>query len=104
MTVIPAMLFGMWNVGYQHFLSIGQDAGLWQNFWYGFLKVLPIIIVSYVVGLGIEFIFAQVRGHEVNEGFLVSGIFLGIELPKHLFLTFTLSKFICLKRDEFKEK
>lgn len=79
--VIPAMLFGMWNVGYQHFLSVGQETGLWENFWYGFLKVLPIIVVSYVVGLGIEFIFAQVRGHEVNEGFLVSGILIPLIVP-----------------------
>ncbi len=79
--VIPAMLFGMWNVGYQHFLSIGQESGLWPNFWYGFLKILPIIIVSYVVGLGLEFIFAQVRGHEVNEGFLVSGILIPLIVP-----------------------
>ncbi len=79
--VVPALLFGMWNVGYQHFLSFGQETGLWENFWYGFLKVLPIIVVSYVVGLGIEFIFAQVRGHEVNEGFLVSGILIPLIVP-----------------------
>jgi Na+-transporting NADH:ubiquinone oxidoreductase subunit B len=79
--LIPAMLFGMWNVGYQHFLSLGEESGLWQNFWYGFLKVLPLIVVSYVVGLGIEFIFAQIRGHEVNEGFLVSGILIPLIVP-----------------------
>ena len=81
LAVIPAMLFGMWNVGFQHFESIGQETGLWENFWYGFLKVLPIIVVSYVVGLGIEFIFAQIRGHEVNEGFLVSGILIPLIVP-----------------------
>ena len=73
MALMPAMLFGMWNVGYQHSLMIGESWTLWQNFWFGFLKVLPIIIVSYGVGLGIEFAFAQSRGHDVNEGFLVSG-------------------------------
>ncbi|MDL2314684.1 NADH:ubiquinone reductase (Na(+)-transporting) subunit B [Bacteroidales bacterium OttesenSCG-928-C19] len=79
--LIPALLFGMWNVGYQHFIANGIDAGFWQTFWYGFLKVLPIIVVSYVVGLGIEFIFAQIRGHEVNEGFLVTGMLIPLILP-----------------------
>ncbi|MCK4663929.1 MAG: NADH:ubiquinone reductase (Na(+)-transporting) subunit B [Bacteroidales bacterium] len=79
--LIPALLFGMWNVGYQHSLSIGQNGTLWELFYYGFLKVLPIIIVSYVAGLGVEFIFAQIRGHEVNEGFLVSGMLIPLILP-----------------------
>jgi Na+-transporting NADH:ubiquinone oxidoreductase subunit B len=79
--MVPALLFGMWNVGYQHFLSIGQEAAFWQTFWFGFLKVLPIIVVSYVVGLGIEFVFAQLRGHEVNEGFLVSGMLIPLVMP-----------------------
>ncbi len=78
---IPALLFGMYNVGYQHFLSFGEAAGFWQMFWYGFLKVLPIIIVSYVVGLGIEFAFAQARGHEVNEGYLVTGMLIPLIVP-----------------------
>lgn len=79
--LIPAMLFGMWNVGYQHFLSLGETVAIWPAFWYGFLKVLPIIIVTYVVGLGIEIIFAQKRGHEVNEGFFVSGLLIPLILP-----------------------
>ena len=79
--VIPALLFGMWNTGYQHFLSLGETVGFWDQFWYGFLKVLPIIIVSYVVGLGIEFAFAQYRGHEVNEGYLVSGMLIPLIVP-----------------------
>ncbi len=79
--VIPALLFGMWNTGYQHFLSLGETVGFWDQFWYGFLKVLPIIIVSYVVGLGIEFAFAQARGHEVNEGYLVSGMLIPLIVP-----------------------
>ena len=81
MAVTPALLFGMWNVGYQHFLSIGQEASFWATFFYGFLRVLPIIIVSYVVGLGIEFGFAQWRGHEVNEGFLVTGMLIPLIVP-----------------------
>jgi len=80
-SLIPAMLFGMWNTGYQYHLSIGSEATLWGNFWYGFLRVLPLIVVSYVVGLGIEFIFAQIRGHEINEGFLVSGILIPLIVP-----------------------
>ena len=79
--VLPSMLFGMWNVGFQHFTATGQEGTLLQLFWFGFLKVLPIIIVSYAVGLGIEFAFAQYRGHEVNEGFLVSGILIPLVLP-----------------------
>jgi len=79
--MVPALLFGMWNVGYQHFLSAGEAPGFWQVFWYGFLKVIPIVVVSYVVGLGIEFAFAQMRGHEVNEGFLVSGMLIPLVLP-----------------------
>ncbi|NOY37659.1 MAG: NADH:ubiquinone reductase (Na(+)-transporting) subunit B [Chlorobi bacterium] len=79
--LVPALLFGMWNVGHQHFLALGETTGLWQSFWFGFLKVLPLIVVSYVVGLGTEFFFAQVRGHEVNEGFLVSGILIPMIVP-----------------------
>jgi len=79
--LLPATLFGMWNVGHQHFLILGEDPGFWGIFWYGFLKVFPIIVVSYVVGLGIEFAFAQVRGHEVNEGFLVTGFLIPLIVP-----------------------
>jgi len=79
--LLPTTLFGMWNVGHQHFLILGEDPGFWGIFWYGFLKVFPIIVVSYVVGLGIEFAFAQVRGHEVNEGFLVTGFLIPLIVP-----------------------
>ncbi|HEY9113377.1 MAG TPA: NADH:ubiquinone reductase (Na(+)-transporting) subunit B [Bacteroidales bacterium] len=81
LALVPALLFGMWNVGYQYHLSIGEPATLIENFWFGFLRVLPLIIVSYVAGLGVEFIFAQYRGHEVNEGFLVSGILIPMIVP-----------------------
>jgi len=79
--LIPTLLFGMYNIGYQHFLSHGETAGFWQMFGFGFIKVLPIIVVSYVVGLGIEFTFAQARGHEVNEGFLVTGMLIPLVMP-----------------------
>ena len=77
----PTLLFGMWNTGYQHNLSIGIEATIWGNFIFGFLKILPIIVVTYVVGLGIEFAFAQIRGHEVSEGFLVSAFLIPLIVP-----------------------
>ena len=79
--LIPALLFGIWNTGYQHFVSTGVDAGFWHTVWFGFIKVFPIIVVSYVTGLGIEFVVAQIRGHEVNEGFLVSGMLIPLVMP-----------------------
>ena len=82
--LIPCFLFGTWNIGYQHFLSHGEVATLWQNFGYGLLKVLPLYIVSYVVGLGIEIIFAQVRKEEVNEGFFVTGFLIPLIVPADL--------------------
>lgn len=81
MALIPTLLFGMWNAGYQHALSTGSEFTLMESFWFGFLKILPIIIVSYVAGLGVEFIFAQIRHHEVNEGFLVSGMLIPLIVP-----------------------
>ncbi len=81
--LIPALLFGMYNVGWQHFNTLGQIAqiGFWEIFFYGFLKVLPMIIVSYVVGLFIEFLFAQIRNEEVNEGYLVTGLLIPMIVP-----------------------
>jgi Na+-transporting NADH:ubiquinone oxidoreductase subunit B len=80
-SLIPALLFGMWNVGYQHFNALGEISTLQQNLLYGALQVLPIVVVSYGVGLGIEFAFAQARGHAVNEGFLVTGMLIPLVLP-----------------------
>lgn len=79
--LLPALIFGIWNVGYQHYLSQGMAYDFWPMFGFGLMKVLPIIIVSYVVGLGIEFAFAQARHHEVNEGFLVSGMLIPLVMP-----------------------
>ena len=79
--LIPALLFGMWNTGHQHFLATGQEGTILETFWEGFKLVLPIIVVSYVTGLAIEFLFAQIRGHEVNEGFLVTGMLIPLVLP-----------------------
>ena len=79
--LIPALLFGMFNVGYQHFLAIGADVSVWEKFVYGLVAMLPSIVVSYAVGLGVEFIAAQIRGHEIQEGFLVSGILIPMICP-----------------------
>ncbi len=81
--MVPAILFGMWNVGYQHHMATNPEVTITilQSFWEGFKLVFPIIVVSYVTGLAIEFIFAQVRGHEVNEGFLVSGMLIPLVVP-----------------------
>ncbi len=79
--LIPAMLFGMWNVGYQHFLAIGQEVTFWEQFAFGLLAVLPLIIVSYAVGLGIEVIIAQLKHEEVAEGFFVTGFLIPMIVP-----------------------
>lgn len=81
LALVPAMLFGMYNVGYQHFLATGQDAGFWATFAFGLLAVLPYIIVSYVVGLGIEFTVAQWKKEEIQEGFLVTGFLIPLIVP-----------------------
>ena len=79
--LIPALLFGMYNVGYQHFHATGATGSFIELFAYGFLAVLPKIIVSYVVGLGIEFVVAQWKKEEIQEGFLVSGILIPMIVP-----------------------
>jgi Na+-transporting NADH:ubiquinone oxidoreductase subunit B len=79
--LIPCLLFGMWNVGYQYHLAIGETATLVENFIFGFWKFLPLIIVSYAVGLAVEFAFAIYRGHSVNEGYLVTGLLIPLTMP-----------------------
>ena len=79
--LMPALAFGIWNVGEQHSIAFGLDMSFIEKVWFGILKVLPLIIVSYVVGLGIEFVSAQLRGHEVNEGYLVSGMIIPLIMP-----------------------
>ena len=82
LALVPAMLFGIWNVGYQHKLAFGLvDWGFWNVVLYGLVKVLPLYIVAYLVGLGIEFVSAQIQGHEVNEGYLVSGMLIPLIVP-----------------------
>ncbi len=81
--LIPALLFGMWNIGYQHYLGTQASlpAAFWPCLWFGFLRMLPLIVVSYAVGLFIEFAFAQVRHHEVNEGYLATGLLIPMIVP-----------------------
>ena len=82
LALIPALIFGIYNAGYQHFIQIeGSDMSFGNLFFHGLWKVLPMIIVSYAVGLGIEFAFAIFRGHEVNEGYLVSGLLIPMVMP-----------------------
>lgn len=82
LSLVPCLLFGMWNTGYQHYLALGiTDTSLLDNFIFGLKKVLPIVIVSYASGLGTEFIFAIIRKHTINEGFLVSGMLIPLVMP-----------------------
>jgi len=81
LALLPCLLFGMYNVGYQHYLSIGVHPEFWASFVFGLLAVLPIVVVSYVVGLGVEFTVAQWKGHEIQEGFLVSGMLIPLIVP-----------------------
>ena len=81
LALVPALLFGIYNTGYQHFLSLGQEVTFWEIVSHGLIKVLPLVIVSYAVGLGIEFAVAQMRKHEINEGFLVSGMLIPLIVP-----------------------
>jgi len=84
LALLPALFFGMWNVGYQHFSQINGDLSFWHLMGYGAGKILPMVIVSYGVGLGIEFLFAIKRGHEVNEGYLVTGMLIPLIMPVDL--------------------
>lgn len=79
--LLPSVLFGMYNIGYQHNLAIGGDMDFWSIVWYGFLKILPLYLVTYIVGLGIEFASAQIKGHQVNEGFLFTGLIIPLIVP-----------------------
>ncbi|MFV9551946.1 NADH:ubiquinone reductase (Na(+)-transporting) subunit B [Algibacter sp. PT7-4] len=92
MAMVPCLIFGMFNAGYQHHLAIGDiqavsggffSAEFWtmDNFLVGLAKILPLVIVSYGVGLLIEFIFAVIKGHEVEEGYLVTGMLVPLIVP-----------------------
>lgn len=82
LSLVPCLLFGIWNVGYQHYKALGMaDIYIADSFLFGFKKVLPLVIVSYATGLTVEFIFAIIRKHTINEGFLVSGMLIPLVMP-----------------------
>ena len=90
MALVPVLIFSMFNAGYQHFSAINgfpadfslmNDFLTWDNFWIGIIKVLPLVVVSYAVGLIVEFIFAVIKGHEVEEGYLVTGMLVPLIVP-----------------------
>lgn len=83
--LLPCFLFGMYNTGYQHWLAQGAtEFPFWELMLYGLVTILPRVVVAYVVGLGIEFAFAQLRGEEIQEGFLVTGILVPMICPAEL--------------------
>jgi Na+-transporting NADH:ubiquinone oxidoreductase subunit B len=83
--LLPVLVFGMWNIGYQHFLAISNtESSIIDALLFGAFKLVPMIIVSYGVGLGIEFAFAISRGHSVNEGYLVTGLLIPMIMPADL--------------------
>jgi Na+-transporting NADH:ubiquinone oxidoreductase subunit B len=81
--MLPCLVFGMWNVGYQHFKAIGTaaDLGFIEFLLFGAGKVMPMVIVSYAVGLGVEFVFGIINKHSINEGYLVSGMLIPLIMP-----------------------
>lgn len=93
MALIPVLLFSFFNTGYQHYAAIDAASGsprelmffenflTWENFWLGFIKVMPLVVISYGVGLLVEFIFAVIKGHEVEEGYLVTGMLVPLIVP-----------------------
>ena len=82
LALVPAFLFSIWNIGYQHSLAFGlKDWGFWNIVGYGLVKIIPLYLVTYIVGLSIEFASAQIKGHEVNEGYLVTGFILPLIVP-----------------------
>ncbi|MDD2411830.1 MAG: NADH:ubiquinone reductase (Na(+)-transporting) subunit B [Bacteroidales bacterium] len=81
LAMVPALMFGIYNVGYQHYLSSGADVSFWEIALYGLMKVVPIIVVSYVTCLAVEFTAAQIKGHTINEGVLVTGMLIPLVMP-----------------------
>ena len=81
LAMLPCILFGMWNIGDQYYSAINVEATFFENLIFGFWKFLPLLIVSYAVGLTVEFAFAISRGHSVNEGYLVSGMLIPLIMP-----------------------
>ena len=81
LSLIPCIIFGMWNIGDQYFNAISLETNFLNNLIFGFWKFLPLLVVSYAVGLSVEFAFAISRGHSVNEGYLVTGMLIPLIMP-----------------------
>ena len=81
LALLPAFCFGVWNIGDRHDLAFGLGWDFWQKVGYGLLRIIPLYLVSYIVGLGVEFIGAQIKGEEVSEGYLVSGFIIPLIVP-----------------------
>ena len=81
LSMLPCILFGMWNIGDQYYKALNVEATFFENLTFGFWKFMPLLIVSYAVGLSVEFAFAISRGHQVNEGYLVSGMLIPLIMP-----------------------
>jgi len=81
LSMVPCILFGMWNLGDQYYKALNIEASFFENLIFGFWKFMPLLIVSYAVGLSVEFAFAISRGHSVNEGYLVSGMLIPLIMP-----------------------
>ncbi len=81
LAMVPCLLFGMWNVGEQHFLALGESVSFFDKFLHGAIRVLPLVVVSYGVGLTVEFIFGIIKGHSLHEGYLVSGMLIPLIMP-----------------------
>jgi len=86
LALVPCLLFGIWNVGDLHYIALGESADFWDKVVYGSMKVLPIVLVSYAVGLGVEFIFCIIKKHAIQEGFLVSGMLIPLCMPPDISL------------------
>ncbi|TXC78580.1 NADH:ubiquinone reductase (Na(+)-transporting) subunit B [Luteibaculum oceani] len=81
LALVPCLIFGIWNAGHQHFLAVGEAATFMDKFLFGAIRILPLVVVSYGVGLAVEFIFCVIKGHAIQEGFLVSGMLIPLCLP-----------------------
>ncbi len=79
--MIPCLLFGIWNMGYQHYLAVGEEPEFWKSVWLGTKLVMPIVLVAYIAGGIVEVVFAVIRKHPINEGFLVTGMLIPLIMP-----------------------
>lgn len=81
LALVPALLFGMWNAGHLHFAALGIEVSFMEKFLFGAAKIIPMVVVSYAVGLGIEFAFCVIKKHQINEGYLVTGMLIPLIMP-----------------------